>query len=113
MLKIGVSSSKKAGAKGRDNEGNSSGKHQSKRGGGVGLGLGKRTARVAPAHTVFVAAAADSHLFSEGKKRSSSGGDPAPVGRMALNGNLQQQTMMDVDAELSPENNSKLWVTCS
>ena len=67
---------------------------------------------MAPAQTVFVAAAEDGDLFLEENKRASTGGELAPVGMMASNGNLQQETM-EVDAELSPENNSKQWFTCS
>lgn len=107
MTKIGVNSSKNPG--GANEAKRHSKKHHSAGGqGGGGLRLVRRTARVAPARTVLVAAVVNSDpVFAEGKKELASS-DPARGGRMASNGNDDQQAV-EMDAELSPGNNSKLW----
>ena len=112
MTKIGVSSSKTAGSGGRANKANkrsSSEQHHGSSGaGGLGLRLGKRTARVAPARTVFVAAAAscDPAFAAGGEGEKPLTLSPAHEGRMASNGNGEEQEM-EVDAELSPGNNGE------
>ena len=109
MTKIGVSSSKTAGSGGRANKANKrSSSDGSSRAGGLGLRLGKRTARVAPARTVFVAAAesCDPAFAAGGEGEKPLTLSPAHEGRMASNGNGEEQEM-EVDAELSPGNNGE------
>lgn len=106
--KIGLGSSKKLGAKRQENEAKNSRKHRITDGGGVSLWPSKKTARVAPARTVFVTAAAgDDPVFAAGKKRSSTDDHSFREG-MASNREDEQKGQVEIDAELSPGNNGRL-----
>ena len=108
-MKIGVSSSKRRVAGGQVGEAKNS---RSSNGDGerrvVGpwLRFGKRTARVAPAQTVFVGTAANSGFGAAKKRRSL-----ALEERMALNRSDDEKQGV-VDAELSPENNGERQSMC-
>lgn len=109
MAKIGLGSSKKLGAKRQENEAKDSKKDRIRDGGGVSLWPSKRIARVAPARTVFVTAAADNDpVFATGKKRSPTR-DHACLEEMASNEEEEQKAEMEMDAELSPGNNGRLY----
>lgn len=106
--KIGLGSSKKLGAKRQENEAKNSRKHRITDGGGVSLWPSKKTARVAPARTVFVTAAAagDDPVFAAGKKRSST--DDHTFGEGMASNREDEQKQVEIDAELSPGNNGRL-----
>lgn len=112
-MKIGVGSSKKArAAKGRAKEAENHLSKKEKRQGGssrVRLSIGKRTARVAPVRTIFVAGAADDESGKESPGKCWTTVDPVLWKGMASNGidEEEQQDMGLVDAELSPGNNGK------
>lgn len=109
MTKIGLGSSKKLGAKRQENEAKASRKHRIRDGGGVSLWPSKRIARIAPARAVFVTAAADDDPVFAAEKKQSPTRDPACLEEMASNEEEEQKAEMEMDAELSPGNNGRLY----
>lgn len=107
-MKIGSSSSKKSGAEGRAKEPDRSRINVAKRAEGRPRILGRRTARVAPAHTVFVVPAVDGSIGRENKKKRSSAAPTVLEEGMASNGDdTNQEPVEMVDAELSPEHDGE------